>query len=612
MRIPDSVLAQISERLDVAQVVSEYVALQKRGGRYWGLCPFHAEKTPSFSVNPDKAMFYCFGCHKGGSIFTFIMEIEKLSFVEAVQLLAKKVGVEIVLEGEDNRGRDAAVELYRRVAGTFHYLLLHQPEAEAARRYLAGRSVSAEAVERFQIGYAPADGQWLAKFLQDKSYSADFLRASGLFGAPRPAGGAGRLTALFRGRIVFPIHNHRGEVVGFGGRALRTEAGPKYLNSPENDVFRKRENLFGAPEVYQAMRREGRFVLAEGYMDVLALWQAGFQTAVAPLGTSITEEQVRLLKRYASSGLLVFDTDEAGRRATERALLMCEQQDLDVEIVQPGAGGAASDAGGAASDAGGAASAKDPAEILEKLGPEGLQKALEYHITGFQFYLKTARANHDPRTPEGKRGIIRHLSPFLKSVDSQVKRDGYFRLLAEAVGVDFESVRSDFLRGSGGSKATLTTSRLRQAQGSGAELFLMLAVAANRELFAQLRNMLSVDDLEEGQARALFVALEECYRNGEGSPEALLQRIGDEALRRLVIEKTASGEFAVNAEQMIRDGLRAVRRRGLEKRRRAVSSAVARSAGLDPARLKELLAEKMYLDEELERLKVSTDDRPAE
>ena len=576
MRIPDHILAQITDRLDMQAVVSEYVHLEKKGGRLWGLCPFHTEKTPSFTITPDKSVFYCFGCHKGGSLFTFIMEVEKLSFVEAVRLLAEKAGVEIELEEGDSKRKGAYLELYRRVAGTFHHLLLNHPEGSRARSYLKGRAVPEDTWKIFQLGYAPANRLWLYKFLIEKKFSKEFLASSGLFSGQEPV-------ALFRGRIVFPILNHRNEITAFGARSLRADVQPKYLNSPETQVFRKRETLYGASGVFQKIRREDSFVLVEGYMDVLALWQAGVENCVAPLGTAVTAEQVRLLKRYASRGALLFDTDEAGIRAAERTIVLCEQQDLAAEVVRLARG-------------------SDPADILEKEGPEALKQKLKSTINSFQFYLGTAHSKFDSRTPDGKRAVIRHLSPYLISLDSQVKRDGYFRLVAEDLGVDFESVRSDLLRGAERSITRSNSHRAAEVQGISADLFFLLAVAVNREFFPEVRKTVVVDDLEDLGARKYFVALEECYRQGETTEEALLRRLEDEELRDLLLGKTASGEFTINPERLIRDGLREIRRRSLEKRRRSVVSALTRSKDQDPRKLKELLAEKMYLDEELQKL----------
>jgi DNA primase len=590
MRIPDNVLTQITDRLDMAEVVSQYVRLDKKGGRYWGLCPFHSEKTPSFTVTPDKAMFYCFGCHKGGSLFTFIMEVEKLSFVEAVRFLAQKAGVEIELEPEQDSGQKSAyLDLYRRLAGSLHYLLLNHAEAGAARAYLAGRAIEQDTIEHFTVGYAPPGRNWLYGFLKEKNFSPDFLRASGLFFVPA----TGEPVSLFRDRIVFPIGNSRAELVGFGGRSLGSERGPKYLNTPETPFFRKGDLLFGEPGVFQNVRREGKFLLVEGYMDVLAASQSGIGYCLAPLGTALTAEQVRLLKRYAASGLLAFDSDEAGLRAAERAILICEQAGLNVEVVR-------------------LEQYKDPAEVLEKAGAEALHKSLEYPINSFQFFIDTARARYDPGTPEGKKAIIGSLSPYLASVDSQVKRDGYFRLLAEKLEVEFDSVRTDFLRGASRGAAVRQDTARAAEQGLTADCFFMLAIAVHREYFARIRNLIGAEDLEDERARKLYIALEECFRADESTEQALLARLEDPSLRNEVLARTASGEFAADPQRLIQDGLASVRRRSLERRRNALSAQLAGAGAKEPAREKDLLTEKMHIDDELERLKVAGDERSGE
>jgi DNA primase len=597
MRIPDRLLAQITERLDAAEVVSQYTHLEKRGSRYWGLCPFHTEKTPSFTLTPDKAVFYCFGCQKGGSLFTFIMEAEKLSFLEAVRLLAAKAGVELELEEDEDAGRRKAyLELYRRVAGSLHYILLNHPEAGPARAYLEGRGFQREVLERFHVGYAPgyAAGfapasrpglappgrDWLFGFLREKNFSEEFLRSSGLFFSSRE----GAPVALFRDRVVFPIGNTRGEVVGFGGRSLAAERGPKYLNTPETAFFRKGELLFGEPGVFQAVRKAGRFVLVEGYLDVLACAQAGVDGALAPLGTALTAEQVRLLKRFTPTGVLAFDADEAGARAAQRAILLCERADLAVEV--------ASLAGG-----------KDPAEILQAGGAEALHKSLKYPITSFQFLLRAARARHNAGTPEGKKGIIAFLSPYLSSIDSPVKRDGYFRALAEELAVELESVQEDFRKNAGRTAAQARPSAPGQAASMTADFFFMLAVAAHRDYFAQVRNLLDPEDLEDSRARKLFVALEECFRAGESSEESLLARLEDPELRGEVLARTASGAFAEEPERLVQDGLSSVRRRALERRSAGLAARLALSGRQEQAALRDLLAEKMHIDEELAKLK---------
>jgi DNA primase len=308
--------------------------------------------------------------------------------------------------------------------------------------------------------------------------------------------------------------------------------------------------------------------------------------ALAPLGTALTAEQVRLLKRFAPAGLLAFDADEAGARAAQRAILLAEQSDLAVEVAELAGG-------------------KDPAEILQAAGAEALHKILKYPITSFQFLLRAARARHNPGTPEGKKGIITFLSPYLSSIDSPVKRDGYLRALAEELGVEFESAQEDFRRNAArGSPTRPAAPGPAGPPGSlTADFFFLLVLAAHRDYFARVRNLLDPEDLEDPRARKLFVALEECYRAEESSEESLLSRLEDPELRGEVLARTASGAFAEEPEQLVRDGLKWVRRRSLERRGAVLPAKLAAPAGQEQAAYRDLLAEKMHIDEELAKLK---------
>jgi DNA primase len=586
MRIPESTISEIQNRLDLAEVIGEYVALQRKGGRFWGLCPFHQEKTPSFSVTPDKGVFYCFGCHKGGGLFQFVMDVEKVAFLDAVEILAKKAGVEIKREDEERAGikRETFVELYRKVAGSLHWLLRESPKAESARRYLASREVREETIERFQLGFAPPDRQWLHRFLLEKSYSEEFLAKTGLF----TGGGTGRWPALFAGRITFPICNARGEVLAFGGRALG-EAQPKYLNSPETAFFRKGENLFGIEKAAAEIRRAGFFVLVEGYMDVLAMHQAGITACVAPLGTALTEQQVRLLKRFATRGVLLFDGDEAGEKASYRAIGLLERQDMIAQVVELPLG-------------------LDPADFVQRGREKEIAPLVEGARDSFPWLVSRALASNDRSHPEGKERVRDFLFGFIEGIGSQVRADDYLKLAAEAIDADPAAVRGDFAswkkrQGPSGARSGSVSARIEEA--ASADLFLMLSVAANQALFSLVRNAgISLTDLDDERARMLFVALEEAFRDGESGFAALCARIEDTALRETAIRKASSGEFDLNPERLIADGVKRVRERALQRRTERLGAELRRmeKEAPDPARERELLAEKMHLDGELARL----------
>jgi len=588
MRIPDRALAEIQSRLDLAEVAGEYTTLARRGGRWWGCCPFHQEKTPSFSVTPEKGVFYCFGCHKGGGLFQLVMEAEKVPFRDAVELLAKKAGVELPREEEEPGGirRETFVELNRRVAGSLRWLLQESPAAEAARRYLSGRRVSDAIAEAFQLGWAPPDRRWLWRFLTGKSYTPEFLARTGLFSEAQ-RGGEER-PSLFADRIMFPIANARGEVLAFGGRALH-DGQPKYLNSPETAFFRKGENLFGIEKAGPAIREAGFFHLVEGYVDVLAMHQAGVTNTVAPLGTALTEQQVRLLKRWTASAVLVFDGDEAGTKATLRAVELCERQEVSAAIVALPSG-------------------RDPADFVQAGEEDALRALLAARRPAFPFLLDDALARFGRSGAEAKERVRDFLFPFVAAAASRVRAEEYLRQVADALEASPEAIAADFdrwqARQRGRARAT------GPAEGEGAlapDLFLMLALAANRDLFSGVRaGGIGLVDLEDARARALYVALEEEFRGEESGLDSLLARLDDGGLRELVVRKAASGEFDMNPERIVADSVRRIRQRSLRRDRDAVQARLKRleTERADPAEVRELLAEKQHLDSELARLGV--------
>jgi DNA primase len=503
--------------------------------------------------------------------------------LDAVELLAKKAGVEIQREDGEQGGvnRETYFELNRRLAGSFHWLLCESPVAEAARAYLTGRSVGKEEIRSFQIGYAPADREWLKKFLKTKSYSDDFLAKTGLF-----SDSSGGRAALFANRIIFPIANARGEIVAFGGRAL-VDGVPKYLNSPETQFFRKGENLFGMDKALPAIRDTGTAVFVEGYMDVLAMHRAGVKNCIAPLGTALTDLQVRFLKRYAGRAVLVFDGDEAGRKATLRAVELMEKQDVEIRIVE-------------------LSSRKDPADIVHMDGSFTMKSVMETAKPCFPYLLEKASTLYPGKTPESKEGIRDFIFPFIAALGSQVRADDYIKALAEEIGSAEDAVKADFHRWRNkGSKKPIGERRPAGAKGVSSDLFVFLAVAARQDLFPIVRNSgIAMEDLEDPTARELFVALEDTFRSEDTSFTALLERIEDPSLKDLLVGKIASGEFDQNQEKMIGDGVKRIKQRTLMKKRDGLATEMRRieSEKTDMARLKELLEEKMHLDDELAKL----------
>jgi DNA primase len=589
-RISEATIQELDARADALAIVGDYVRLDKRAGRYWGLCPFHNEKSPSFSVEPDKKFFYCFGCGKGGGMVNFVMEMEKLSYPETLELLAKKLGVVVQYEGGRAEPRDegaadrkaALAELFDRVAGSFHHILLNTDQAAFVRAYLADRAIGVEAIERFRLGYAPADRSWLYGFLAKHGYSPEFLAGSGLFSKDYPR------TAFFRDRLMFPIRDRQGKAIAFGARLLRGE-GPKYLNSGESPLFKKSENLFALDLALPAIRQEKTAYLCEGYVDAIALHQAGIGAAVAPLGTAFTEDQAKLLKRWAEKVVLVLDSDEAGQNATVKAIHLCRRVALACAVV-PIVGG------------------KDPADIYRDAGAEALQKTVKCSINDFDYLIDRAKARFDMEDSEGKAKAVAFLYPYWEAFESEVSKDACVGAIADAFGVDRGSVSADYARG--GTRRTeigpKTPEAIRTDLKMNPELFLFIAAVVHRELFPKVRAAVTASDVTDPAAKSLFIALEECYRNDAADMDSLLARLPDAGLRAFVLERSLSDAFRQSGAKIVDDGIKRLKRGMLERRRgeAIIKLRVARHAAADaPTAVEDILAEVMHIDTELARLK---------
>lgn len=577
MRIPDDKIEEISQKADILEVIGDYVTLKRRGDRYWGLSPFKSEKTPSFSVSPDKGLWYCFSTAQGGTIFQFIMAMENLSFREAVEYLAEKVGVDLPSAEPESGGdeRRALRELYTRVAGSFRYIFEHSDAADRARRYMARRRINDETLDAFGIGFAPPDRRWLHRFLTKKQYSAEFLASSGLFSRNYPE------VSLFSNRVMFPIRNRRGEVVAFGGRALE-DGGPKYINSPEHPLFRKRDQLYGIDAALPSIRRQEKFHLVEGYMDVISSHQAGITTAVAPLGTAFTAEQARLVSRYAKKGVLVFDPDQAGQAAAFKAAPILARAEIEgYAVVLP--------------------EGSDPADLLVRGGSEAVSTALSEEVEILKFLIDDAKARL--KSPDL---VSKELFPYITSISSAVRREHCLEMIADSLGLDKYAVQSDYDRGGRApSPHHAPTSEARTFPRT-IDLFLMLATLVNRERFSFVRKIVSPEDLEDENARSLWIVLEDSYRRSTESLETVLASIDDEALRSEVLRRIASEEFTQNADQIIRDAAYRIKQRSIGRSIERIDSRLRRlrrAEGDTSNQERELLEDKMFLDGELQKLK---------
>lgn len=426
--IPEEIVNRIREATDIVQVVSQTVVLKKAGANYKGLCPFHNEKTPSFTVHPGKQIYHCFGCGQGGNVFRFLMTAGKMTFPEVLQELAGRAGIALPQDklggGEEDEARakrrEALLGLLELAAGWYRRVFETSPEAEEARAYAARRGLSAEILEKFRIGYSPEEGRTLVSAALAKGYGEDQLEEAGLLGR----GENGRTYARFRGRLMFPIVNALGKTVGFGGRLLK-EGEPKYLNSPETAVFAKGSLCFALPQAKEEMARRGQALVVEGYMDALACHQAGVSWCVATLGTAMGESHARLLKRYAQDVSLLFDSDTAGLNAARRGCEILVAAGLNVKVVR-------------------LRGAKDPDELIQKQGKQAFLDQVAAGQEPPEFCLDLALGGQaDPPLRDRVDGL-KSLFPLVAKYPTEMEADAHLRRAAARLQLNPESVLADF------------------------------------------------------------------------------------------------------------------------------------------------------------------------
>ena len=422
MPIPESFIDELISRTDITELVSGYVRLTKKSGATMsGLCPFHSEKTPSFKVNSEKQIYHCFGCGKGGGAISFIRDIENLSFRDAVEVLAKKAGMTVPEEegqAEVSNRRKRILALNKDAAKHF-YSMLAAKSGEPARDYLVERGITKASVTRFGIGAAPDEWSTLHDAMTAKGYSKQELFDAGLCRKSNKGGG---IYDFFRNRLMFPIIDVRGNVIGFSGRSLSSEKDYKYLNSPDTPAFAKSRNLFGINLAKKS--KAGKLILVEGNIDVVMLHQAGFDSAVAPLGTSLTSEQTRLLAQYTENIVVVFDSNEAGRKATLRALTLLEKTGKNVKVVNLGA-------------------SDDPDEFIKKHGAEAFGILLERSENNIEYKLLTILNSCDITTDEGRLFYLTSTTNMLSEIKSEPEREIYGAKVAQIAGVSADAVKNE-------------------------------------------------------------------------------------------------------------------------------------------------------------------------
>jgi DNA primase len=495
----------VKSTVDIVNVVGDYVQLKKRGPRYVGLCPFHSEKTPSFSVHAGLQFFKCFGCGKGGDVFAFLMELEGMSFFEALKTLAEQHGIALPKRGaealadEQTRLR-AAVYRQHEIAQQFFREQLAAPEGRLAREYLHQRGLTSDDAGAFGLGFAPA-GARLARVLEKEAFSAEQLEAGGL--VLKSQEGAGFFDR-FRNRLIFPIFGERGALIAFAGRALDPEQQPKYMNSPESPIYKKSQVLYNLHQAREPIRKQKRAVLVEGYMDVIGAWRAGVKEVVATCGTALTVEQIRMLRRHSATVTVNFDPDTAGRNAAERSIHLLLEEDMHVRVLNLPDG-------------------LDPDEFCQERGGAAYEALLAAAPTYYFWLADRAREQHDMRTAEGRVAAFQSLMPAVNRIRNKIERVALVNDLADRLGVEAGLVLEQFRRAAAERREPAAGAPAALSFTPAERLLLRLLVeseAARRELLPELERSQALETLAAG---AIFRALLAPKDSGESLDLAALE-----------------------------------------------------------------------------------------
>jgi DNA primase len=500
---------RVKQQADIVRVVGEYVGLKKVGQNMIGLCPFHNEKTPSFAVHPVRQIYHCFGCGVGGDVFSFVMEVEKCSFPEAVKTVAEKCGIAIPREREhtpkerqENQQRRGLVELHQSAAEFFARQLKDIAEGRAAAAYLEDRGVDAKTTERFCLGYAPASGDALSRFLKGK-FSEKLAEASGLI--VRDAGG--RLYDRFRRRVMFPIAGESGKVIAFGGRSLGDDM-PKYVNSPETPIYTKSSVLYHLAGAKEAIRREGFAILVEGYMDVIAVARAGNANVVASCGTSLAGPQVKLLGRFARRIVVNYDPDEAGQSATERSLGLLLEQEFEIKVLELPDGA-------------------DPDDFVRKNGAEAYQKALAQSPEYLAYLIDHAK-KMDRSTPQGKLAAVNYLMPYVQKIPNRLLRSEWASRIASVMEVDEPVLRESLRRAAAERRSQVATSAEHLGPAmKPVEKRLIQMLAEAQDIRGELAKRMQAENLHAGLETEKIIALliETALKDERQDPAALAEAL---------------------------------------------------------------------------------------
>ncbi len=524
MYFSEEFVEEVRSKNDIVDVISSYVKLQKKGSSYFGLCPFHNEKSPSFSVSRQKQMYYCFGCGAGGNVFTFIMEYENYSFVEALRMLAQRVGMEIP-EMEYSKEAKERADLkntlleVNKLAAKYFYAQLKAEQGKLAHSYLTKRGLSEETITAFGLGYSNKYSDDLYRYLKMKGYSDSILSKAGLISVDEKKG----VYDKFWNRVMFPIMDVNNRVIGFGGRVMG-DAKPKYLNSPETEIFDKSRNLYGLNRARTS--RKSYFLICEGYMDVIALHQAGFTNAVASLGTALTTGHATLIKRYVNEVFLTYDSDEAGTKAALRAIPILREAGISAKIIRM-------------------EPYKDPDEFIKNLGAEAFEERIQKARNGFMFSLEVLERDFDMNSPEGKTTFMKEAAKRLNTFEEEIERNNYIDAVAEKYHVGYDNLRklvarvaiqSGLAKPAEKPKQTVDKTKGKEDGNLHSQKVLLTWLIESESVFSQIKKYVVPNDFTEDLYRQVAELLFEQYENRALNPAKVMNHFTDEDEHRQVAE----------------------------------------------------------------------------
>lgn len=514
MRYSEELIEEVRSRNDIVDVISGYVKLKKSGSNYFGLCPFHNEKSGSFSVSPSKQMYYCFGCGAGGNVITFIMEYENYTFMEAVRMLAERAGIELPQmeeTPEERKSRDIRSQLLEinKLAAVYYFHQLRGQNGSTAMNYLKKRELGDETIQRFGLGYSSMYSDDLYRYIKSKGYKDDILKESGLF-----TYGDGKVTDKFWDRVMFPIMDMNNRVIGFGGRVMG-DGKPKYLNSPETKLFDKSRNLYGLNIARTS--RKPNIIICEGYMDVISLHQAGFNQAVASLGTALTSGQASLMKRYTDQVLITYDSDGAGVKAALRAIPILKEAGLTTKVINM-------------------KPYKDPDEFIKGLGAEAFQERIDKAQNSFMYEISAMEQNYDLTDPDSKTRFFNEVAGRIVGFEEELERNNYIEAVADKYMVSMDALKAmvgnygnrvGIVKDRPDSRRTSSSHKEKEDGISQAQKILLTWLVQDMSLYPKVAAYLSPDDFIEEPFHDVAVRLYEQLDNGQINPAAIISTFDD-------------------------------------------------------------------------------------